>query len=190
MLCPFEEGRMRTWQLVWTSCLLTLVACGERAPSDEPAEPSSPTATAEVAPGPSEADRAAILAALSLGADASGRVTNECGELVTPRFLPAEVGLPGAILLVMEGGPNAPTCYGDGPGLHLLIRDGTGWREIYASRGGFLVIMPTSHNGARDLVFGGPGMAHPTYRFDGTEYQPGDDIDDAEIPADAVILPN
>lgn len=184
---------MRIRQLVSSSCLLALVACGERAPSDGQSspQPASPPATAEAAtPEPSAADRAAILSALSLSADARGQVMNDCNELVTPRFLPADVGLPDVILFVMEGGPKLATCYGDGPDLHLMKRDGATWREIYASRGGMLVIMPTSHHGARDLVFGGPGMSHPTYQYDGAQYQAGDDIEDSEIPDDAVMLPD
>ena len=97
-------------------------------------------------------DRAAIFGTLKLSADAKGRVMNECGELVTPQILPAELGGGGAVLFAISGGPTTAGCYGDGPDLHLLMREAKGWREVYSARGRMLVILPTYTGGMRDIA--------------------------------------
>jgi hypothetical protein len=108
-----------------------------------------------------DADRAAILAVMNMPADTNGMVMNECGEAVTPGFLPAEMGgaVGTAILFVMEGGPNSVSCYGDRPDLHLMMRDGDSFREIYAARGRVLVILSAMTDGVRDIADGGPGFS-------------------------------
>jgi hypothetical protein len=104
--------------------ILALAACGSRGTRPE-------------ARALTEADHLAILTALHLSADRQGLVLNECGELSRPQFLPAELGgrVGTAALFAISGGPTTAGCYGDGPDLHLLMRDGTGWREIYSARG-------------------------------------------------------
>jgi hypothetical protein len=133
---------------------------------------------------PTDADRGVILATLGLTADARGQVINECGELVTPQFLEAELGgrVGAATLFAIGGGPTLATCYGDGPDLHLLMRDGTGWREIYSARGRYVIVLPTSTDGVRDLGDGGPGFTFPVWAWNGTRYvDAGRDISDAEL---------
>jgi hypothetical protein len=119
-----------------------------------------------------DADRAALLKTLGLKSNPRGQVMNECGELSTPQFLPAELGGAAgtATLVAIAGGPNTATCYGDGPDLHLMTRSGAGWREIYAARGRMLIILPTSTAGVRDIADGGPGMSFPVWVWNGTRY--------------------
>jgi hypothetical protein len=131
-----------------------------------------------------DADRAAILKTLGLSADQQGLVLNECNERSVPQYLSSELGgsVGTAILFAMSGGPNTASCYGDGPDLHLLMRDGTNWREIYSARGRMLIILPTSTAGVRDIGDGGPGFSFPVWIWNGTHYVPaGRDISDAEL---------
>lgn len=176
---------------IFTAALaaLALSACGEvpAGSGNGAAAPEAAAQTNEV----SDADRAAIVRALQLSADAQGQVENECGEPVTPQFLAADVGagVGRAVLVVMSGGPNSITCYGDGPGLSLLRNDSGAWRLIYSHRGGPMLILPSQHNEANELASGGPGLAFPVWRWNGTDYEfAGRDVGDAEI-ADARILP-
>ena len=185
---------MRTFRLLSGAVLmLAAVACGQPA-NNAQAQPNHATATAVVPAAPAgalgAADKTAILTGVHLHADARGLVMNECGDAVTPQYIPADVGLGQTILFVMVGGPNGGySCYGDGPDLHLMKHDGAAWREIYATRGGMIIILPTTHNGAHDLAFGGPGMSHATSRWTGTAYGAGPDIADDAIPASAPVLP-
>ncbi|HEU4431529.1 MAG TPA: hypothetical protein VFT98_22400 [Myxococcota bacterium] len=171
---------------VWLIAL-GLAACDSGGSQEPAASPELPT-SAGAAPA---ADAAALLAALGLAPDADGRIENECGERVAPRFAPAELG--GAVgtarLVAIDGGPHAPTCYGDGPDLHLLRHDGAAWREIYAARGRMLIVLPTATGGVRDLADGGPGFSFPVWTWDGSAYAPaGRSVADAEL-GDARFLP-
>lgn len=169
--------------------VFALAACGQAAaPSNADAQTTAPGA-ASASGEATAAERAAILAALHLSADRSGQVMNECGDRVAPTYSPADVGLGRTILFGMGGGPiGGYTCYGDGPDLHLMKSEGAAWRDIYSTRGGFMVILPTKHNGANDLAFGGPGMTHSTSRWTGTTYGAGPEIDDSAISG-GVTLP-
>jgi hypothetical protein len=132
-----------------------------------------------------DADRAAILSALGLSGNPQGQVMNECSELVTPQFLQAELGgiVGTATLFAISGGPKAAACYGDGPALHLMMRDGSRWREIYSARGRVLIILPTSTSGVLDIGDGGPGFSFPVWSWNGSQYAPtGREISDAELP--------
>lgn len=159
---------------------VALAACG------------GPVATAD-SPAFTEADRAAILETRQLSANAQGQVMNECGDLVTPQFLPAELGgsVGTAILFAMGGGPTMASCYGDGPDLHLMMREATGWREIYSARGRVLAILPTSTGGVRDIADGGPGFSFPVWTWNGSRYAPADrEVSDAELEKmEATYLP-
>ncbi len=137
------------------------------------------------------ADEAAILALLNMTADANGQVMNECGEAVTPRFQAAELGgdVGTAILLSIEGGRNSAACYGDGPDLHLMKREGNGFREIYSARGRVLVILPGETNGVRDIADGGPGFSYPLWTWSGSEYAAANSaVSDGDL-GDATFLP-
>lgn len=140
-----------------------------------------------------DADQAAILTTLQLSADAQGQVMNECGDRVTPQFLPAELGghVGTAILFAIGGGPTMAACYGDGPDLHLLMRQAAGWREIYSARGRVLIILKTSTGGVRDIADGGPGFSFPVWTWNGSSYAPADrEISDAELEKlEATYLP-
>ena len=102
-------------------------ACGPAATKTQAqAQPTAPTQTAAT-PAPTAppanapataADKAGILRAMQLSANARGLVMNECNDRVEPQYIPADVGLGRTILFVMAGGPNGGySCYGDGPGL-------------------------------------------------------------------------
>jgi hypothetical protein len=119
-----------------------------------------------------DADRAAILKTLGLKGNPKGQVMNACDELATPQFLPAELGgrAGTATLFAIGGGPKMASCYGDGPDLHLMVRDGAGWREVYAARGRMLIILPTATAGVKDLADGGPGSTFPVWTWNGTKY--------------------
>ena len=127
----------------------------------------------------------------NLTANAQGQVKNECDDMITPQLLPVDLGpaVGASVLLVMSGGPTLASCYGDGPGLTLFRHVGGSWKQIYSSRGASLVVMKEQHNGAPDIVFGGPGFSHPAYEWNGTDYEPAKrDVPDARIE-DATILP-
>jgi hypothetical protein len=165
-----------------------LAACGQAA---APADAEAPTAAVAEAPL-TAADRAAILRTFSLAANARGQVKNECDEFVTPQFLPAPVGgaVGTAILFVMEGGPNTAACYGDGPDLHLMKRDGAGFREIYSARGRMLIILPSTTGGVRDIADGGPGDAFPLWRWSGAAYVSANrTISDQQSSVGSIYLP-
>lgn len=169
--------------------IFALAACGPAAaPSDAGAQTqAAPAAAAEL----SAADRAAIMRTLNLSADARGQVENECGERVAPQFLQIDLGgaVGQAALLAMGSGPNLATCYGDGPGLTLLKREGANWRAIYSSRGGFMAVMQSRSRGVADIAFAGPGFEHPLHVWNGTTYVPaGRSVADAQLE-NARILP-
>lgn len=154
-------------------------------PPPAPAEPTPPDASQAAA------DAAAILGALGLTLDAQGQIANECGEQVTPQILPAELGgsVGTARLVAIGGGPNMAACYGDGPDLHLMLRDGAGYREIYAARGRMLILLTTARNGVRDIADGGPGFSFPVWEWNGNAYaSAGRSIADSELGG-ATFLP-
>ena len=182
---------MRIMQSVAAVIVIALAACGQpAATSTAEAQPASAaTAPAPAAAPATAAEKAAILRAMHMTANARGLVMNECNDLVQPQFVPADVGLGRTILFVMTGGPNGGfTCYGDGPGLWLMRADGVAFREVYTSRGGYMAIMPAKHSGANDLVFAGPGFSHPSSRWNGSAYVAGPEVSD-EALANAQTLP-
>lgn len=178
---------MRLIKAISVSVFLALAACGQAAaPSDADAQPA---ATGEA----TAAEKSAILSALQMTANAQGQVENECGELVTPQFVTADVG-PGvgrAIAFVIGGGPNFLSCYGDGPLVILYRNAGGGWREIYQNRrGGGLIILSTQHNGGNDIAAGGPGFSFPVSEWNGNEYADANRAVADSALNDARFLPN
>ncbi|MEJ0059871.1 MAG: hypothetical protein WDM79_09980 [Terricaulis sp.] len=150
---------------------LAMAACGQPAATDAQAQSgaAAPAAASELA----GADRAAFLRAINATLDAQGMLENECGEKVTPRILPVDLG--GAVgvaqIFVMDGGPNTISCYGDGSNLQVFKHEGAAWREIYSARGRMIIVLTTSHNGVRDIADGGPGNSFPVWQWDGTTYE-------------------
>lgn len=124
--------------------------------------------------------------AASLGLKAEGdRVINACDEAVTPTLTAVELG--GAVgtaqLLVIPGGPNTLTCYGDNPGdMYLLVADGVGWKTVF-NGGGFLMVLPDTHNDVHDFALGGPGFSFPVYQWDGAAYAQEGEISDQDLQA-------
>ncbi|MGQ0532142.1 MAG: hypothetical protein ACT4OF_05540 [Caulobacteraceae bacterium] len=161
---------MRIVKAISALLFLAVAACGQAAaPSDAGAQTAGAPATSGEA---TAAERAAILGALNLRANARGQVDNECGDMVTPQFVVADIGagVGRAIAFVIGGGPSSAACYGDGP-LVLLMRQTNGaWREIYMRRGGMMIILSTRHNNANDLADGGPGFSFPVWQWNGATY--------------------
>lgn len=160
---------MRLITTLSAALLLILAACG---PPAATTEAGAQTNAADPAGAVTDAEKAAILSALELRANAQGQVTNECGELVTPQFLPADLG-PGvgrAVAFAIGGGPNMASCYGDGPLVQLLRNSGGAWTQIYMNRGGPMIILATQHNNANDLADGGPGFSFPVWEWNGSTY--------------------
>src|SRR5690349_3929254 len=176
---------------------LALAACGQPAPSSADAQaqaatpPNAASATATATATAIAADRTAILNAIHAGPDASGQVANACDEKVMPQFIAIDLGgaVGAAQLVIIPGGPNSATCYGDGPGdMHVMARNGAGFSEIHAQQGAFLAVLTTRHNGVRDIVFAGPGMSHPVYQWNGSAYAQHGEIADGAM-GDAQIYP-
>jgi hypothetical protein len=153
---------MRILSALAVSTALALIACS---PAAAPGDASAQTAL-------TDADKAAILTTLSLSANAQGQVENECGERVTPQYVPTDLGsgVGRAVAFVIGGGPNTVSCYGDGSLVQLMRWDGSSWREIYMNRGGSMIVLPTTHHNANDLADGGPGFSFPVWEWNGNEY--------------------
>jgi len=179
---------MRALKAIAASIFFALAACGQ---GDETNAADTQTSQAAPSGAVTDAEKAAILASMQVRANAQGQVENECSELVTPQFLPAEIG-PGvgrAVAFVMEGGPNTATCYGDGPLVQLMRSSGGEWTQIYMNRGGSMIILSTQHNGANDLADGGPGFSFPVWQWNGSEYANANrQVSDAAL-SDARFLP-
>lgn len=181
---------MRLAQALPVILVLSLAACGQAA---APTEVGAQTTDAAAQGGEvTEAERAAILAALSLQADAQGRVENECGERVTPQFAVADIGSgPGRVIAFsIGGGPNLLTCYGDGS-LTILMRAHDGaWGEIWQGRPGGAIVLSTQHNNGNDIARGGPGFSFPVSQWNGSTYVSADrSVSDTDLN-DARFIPN
>jgi hypothetical protein len=120
----------------------------------------------------SAADRRALVAEAGYEADASGKVENICGELVSPEFAPADIGGPVGVaeLLIIPNGPNSADCYGDGPGdMYLMRRSGAGFHIVFADSARMAVLASTGADGVRDIALSRDG-SYPVYRWDGDDY--------------------
>ena len=209
----FGGRSMRVIGLVFAiAALAALGACGKPS-GDAPSETSPQIESSKAPPGvktePAAAQAgAAPQTADDIGAPASasapltdaqlavvykvlgfmpapgGQVMNDCGEAITPGVYAAELGgeIGRAYLIVMTGGPNTATCYGDGPAFWLVKTEGDSFRLIFQDRY-YFAIMPTEHNGVKDIAVGGPGFEFPVYAWNGTEYVFSRNIKDTEMPA-------
>lgn len=113
-----------------------------------------------------------MLRAIDVTADARGRVTNACDEKVDVQIFPVPVGgvVGVAQLVIIPGGPNSASCYGDNPGASYLLRKvGPDYRVIFADRG-YIAVLPTLKNGVNDIALGGPGFRFPVFEWNGTAY--------------------
>jgi len=154
--------------------LVALAACGQAAaPADADAQTAAAGSEAAAASGVTDSDKTAILAAMQLQADAQGQVRNECGDMVTPQFLPVDLGagVGRALAFMIGGGPSMASCYGDGPLVVIYRHSGGAWREIYQQRGGIPAILSTQHGGGNDLAAGGPGFSFPVWQWNGAAYE-------------------
>ncbi len=158
------------------AALLLLAACG--------AAPTAPHEAAAQASDSAQAPAEALLEAMGMPMDAQGQIVNDCGEKVTPSVhrapLGGEVGT--AWLVVIGGGPNMLTCYGmTGMAITLLRAQGDAYTPIFQGAG-HLAIMPTAHEGVKDIAIGGPGFEFPVLRWDGRTYVNDRTISDGEFP--------
>jgi hypothetical protein len=162
---------MRSLATLGIIAAFAIAACGQAAaPSDADAQTSGGAAAAgsEV----TAAEKATILSALQLRANAQGMVENECGDMVTPEFRTLDLGsgVGRAVAFIIGGGPSTAACYGDGP-LIIVYRNADGsWRNIYMQRGGMPAILTTQHHGGNDIAAGGPGFSFPVWEWNGAEY--------------------
>ncbi len=181
---------MRLVQTISASLFFALAACGQAAaPSEADAQTAGAAAqSAEATP----AERSAILAALSMRANGQGQVENECGEMVTPRFIVADIGSgPGRVIaFVIGGGPNAVSCYGDGELIILLRQNNGAWGNIWQNRGGAAIVLPTQHNNGNDIADGGPGFSFPVWQWNGTTYVNANRTVADSALGDARFIPN
>lgn len=65
---------------------------------------------------------------------------------------------------------NTLTSGNTGQSVALFIKNDSGAFEKNLDFPGLAEIMPTVHNGFRELVIGGPGSSFPVWRWDGKEY--------------------
>lgn len=144
-----------------------------------------------LAKDPSPVEQAAMIESLGLVLDPTGHVVNDCREAVLPQFLPVPAGGKSALtLVVIPGGTGTAACYGDGPDLHLMLHEGTTFREVFALRGGALILLTSKTKGLRDIAEGGPGASYPLWRWDGAAYvQTGGSVSDGPATKGALILP-
>ncbi|MGD9967827.1 MAG: hypothetical protein AB7T59_15000 [Hyphomonadaceae bacterium] len=184
---------MRIVHIVSASLLLFISGCGQAAaPADADAQTNDSAAASAQSAEVTAAERTAILSALNMRANTNGQVENECGDMVTPQFVVADVG-PGvgrAIAFVIGGGPSAAACYGDGPMVMLMRQANGAWSNIYMVRGGMMIILPVRHNDANDLADGGPGFSFPVRQWNGTTYVSANrEVADSAL-GDARFIPN
>lgn len=181
---------MRLVHAISASLFLALAACGQAAaPSEADAQTAGATAqNGEVTP----AERAAILAALSMRANGGGQVQNACEEMVSPQFTVADLGSgPGRVIaFTIGGGPNMASCYGDGS-LTILMRQNNGaWGEIWQGQPGGAIVLSTQHNNGNDIATGGPGFSFPVSQWNGTSYVNANRIVADSALNDARFIPN
>jgi hypothetical protein len=175
---------MRT--LLTVIAAFVLGACGQAAAPNE-ADAQTSVAVSDV----TAAERAGILTALQMRANAQGQVENECGDLVTPEFRPLDLGsgVGRAVAFIIGGGPSAAACYGDGPLIVVYRNSGGAWREIYMLRGGMMIILSTQHRGANDVANGGPGFSFPVMEWNGAAYAPANREISDSATSDARFVP-
>ena len=162
---------MRAFKAISFSVVLALAACGQAAaPADADAQTAG--AAASESGEATAAEKNAILAAMSLTANAQGQVQNECGDMVEPQFTPVDLGagVGRTIAFVIGGGPSMAACYGDGPLVALYRNAGGSWSEIYMVRGGMVIVLSTQHRGGNDLAAGGGGFSFPVSEWNGETY--------------------
>jgi hypothetical protein len=187
----FGSFIMRFHHAVSAALFLALTACGEAAaPADADAQTTQGAAATSGAV--TDAERAAVLAALSLRANAQGQVENECGDMVVPHIEPVDLGSgPGrVIMLAIGGGPSAAACYGDGPLVVFMRQNNGAWGEIWSKRGGGAIILSTQHRGGADIAAGGPGFSFPVSEWNGATYVSANrEVGDSAL-GDARFAPN
>lgn len=130
-------------------------------------------------------DAAELGVALGIKIGDGGTIENACGEVVETSVTAIDFG--GAVgtawLLLIPGGPNTLTCYGDVPGdMYLAVADGATYREVFAG-GGYIEVLPSDHGGVHDFALGGPGFSFPLYVWNGTEFEQNGEISDEQLTA-------
>jgi hypothetical protein len=129
---------------------------------------------------------AAAMKTLKMPLLPNSKVMNACEEAVTPGVHAAELGgeVGRAFLIVIPGGPNSATCYGDNPGALFLLRTtkAGGFALIFSAQG-YFAVLPTLTKGVHDIAIGGPGFEFPVYAWNGKTYVSSRTIKDSEMPA-------
>jgi hypothetical protein len=134
---------------------------------------------------PAGAGASALYAALELELSEAGQVQNACDEWVTPVVYPIELGgeVGRATVVEVLAGPDDPLCYGRRGLEFSIVREVDGVRTRIFAQTGHLTVLPTEHNGVRDIVSGGPGFEFPLFVWDVEGYRRAGTTSDAEMPA-------
>ena len=136
-------------------------------------------------------ERQQMNALLDLSADADERVTNACGDKVSLDVKRVDLGnLGNHLVVVVPAGPNAPACYGDGPGDVYVVRYLRSDFSVVFNGQGYIALLPNAASGIPDIALGGPGQVFPVSAFNRTRYvQTNRTISDAAFARAATILP-
>jgi hypothetical protein len=140
----------------------------------------------------SSADRRKLLAEAGYEADSSGKVENACGDQVSPKLAPADIGgsVGVAQVLLIPNGAGTADCY-EGPGdLYLMRRSGSGFEIVFADFGRIVVLNTAGPDGVRDIALAESGRdTTPVFRYSrGSYVAAGRDITRSES-ARAAALP-
>lgn len=162
--------------------LLSLTACGQ---SETRAAAATPAAAQPANPNSLSATQL-VAAAKSIGIPlrSGGQVMNACGTSVTPKAYRAKVGgaAAPAWLYAVSGGSIKDSCYGKAEAAVWLLKEsGTSFR-ILVNGFGRLALLPTEHDGVKDVAIGGPGLEASVYAWTGKAYKKQGQIKDSNMP--------
>lgn len=118
-----------------------------------------------------------------------GSFVNDCGDRVNASVRTLKWGPRGeSIVALIPAGPEAPACYGDGPGLVTIWSTDATQREPWIAHRGYVSLLPESGPDAPQAALGGPGQAFPVMMWNGSAFAPaGRAADEREFSAGVVV---
>jgi hypothetical protein len=163
--------------------LLALAGCNA---GESNSDGSTPNVAGQPGTGDISApsERAAIFTTLELASVGSNQVINACDEAITPALYSVQLGgaVGTAVLVVLSGGDNNPSCYGmTGMEITLLKASDVGYKTLLSTQGQ-LGVLTTATNGVLDIAIGGPGFEFPVYSWNGATFERAGTIADTEFP--------
>jgi hypothetical protein len=124
----------------------------------------------------------------SVGADDS--FVNECGDRVIASVRTVKWGPGGEITFALiPAGSKAPACYGDGPGLVTLWSTDASQRAPLITHRGIVSLLPGTGKGPAEVALGGPGMAFPVLRWNGSGFESAGRTADEREFGTGLVLP-